>query len=119
MRATGKMLGVHRDTNIAQEGKDWLSRGKTDHDPYSAMFWIVIAVGAQSCPDDKDEMAEAYFRRGNSILTTSNMDHANTTSIQAYADHLLYASCLQTACRYLSAQFCGSRRKRDRPTCLR
>jgi hypothetical protein len=41
-------------------------------------------------------MAEAYFRRNNSILTTSNMDHANITSSQAYMRVISY---LLHACR--------------------
>jgi hypothetical protein len=49
------MLGVHRDTNIARGVKDWLSQGNTNHDPYNAMFWIILAMGDQLCPDDKDE----------------------------------------------------------------
>lgn len=96
MRATGRMLGVHRDTDIAREVLAWLSQEDSDEDLYNAMFWIMLAVGAQSCPEDKDEMAEAYFRRGHKILTTSNLDHANTTSVQAYMWATFY---LLHACR--------------------
>lgn len=82
--ATGKMLGVHRDTNIAQEVQDWLLTEDIDDDPYNATFWIILAVGAQSSPEDKDKAAEAYFQRGSGVLRNSSIDHANTTSIQAY-----------------------------------
>ncbi|KAF2632319.1 hypothetical protein BU25DRAFT_418029 [Macroventuria anomochaeta] len=71
MRAMGKILGVHCDTNIAQEVRDWPSQEDVDDDPYNAMFWIILAVGAQSSPNDRDKVAEAYFRRGSSILTAS------------------------------------------------
>jgi hypothetical protein len=96
MRATGKLLGVHRDINITQEVQDWLSQEDADSDPYNAMFWIISAVGAQSCPEDKDNIAEAYFQRGNNILTNSSIDHANTTSIQTYIWITFY---LLHACR--------------------
>lgn len=59
MRVTGKILGVDRVTYIAQEVQDWLSQADTDDDPYNAIFWTILAVGAQSFPEDKDEAAES------------------------------------------------------------
>ncbi|KAJ4347617.1 hypothetical protein N0V95_005264 [Ascochyta clinopodiicola] len=100
MQATGKLLGVYRDTSIARELQDWLYRDDVDGDTYNAMYWIVLAVGAQSCPEEKDELAEAYFRRGNSIFTKSKMDHANVASIQTQIWITFY---LLHACRRYAA----------------
>ncbi|XPS74776.1 hypothetical protein M3J09_006890 [Ascochyta lentis] len=111
MRATGRLLGVHRDTNIAQEVRGWLSKDNIDREPFDGMLWIILAVGAQSCPEDRDKTAETYFRRGSDILTNSKMDHANTTSIQAYiwiTFYLLHASRRHAAISALTTAVRGA-----------
>lgn len=82
--ATGRMLGVHRDTDIVQELQAWLLVEDVDGNPSDAMFWVILAVGAQSGPGNKDLAAEAYFQRGSRIINRSSIDHASTTSIQTY-----------------------------------
>lgn len=48
-----------------------------------SMVYLVLAIGAQTCPEDKDDLANQYFNYGR-YLTMRSMDNPNIGTIQGY-----------------------------------
>ena len=39
----------------------WLASPLGNEDPLGPMYYLIFALGAQTCPEDRDELAERYF----------------------------------------------------------
>lgn len=66
----------------------------------SAMYYLVLALGAQSGPEDKDETAEKYFNHGRYITLTTFMEDPTLITIQC---HILITMYLLAGSRRNSA----------------
>ncbi|KAL1613233.1 hypothetical protein SLS60_001465 [Paraconiothyrium brasiliense] len=82
MRATHGALGIYEE-NEAQKGINyWLGRSDQDDIPLTeAAHTLIFAVGALSCPDDKDDMAAAYFEHGQFLSKIGSTGEPSILSI--------------------------------------
>ncbi|CAH0050572.1 unnamed protein product [Clonostachys solani] len=72
----------------------------------SAVFFLVLAVGAQAAPDDREAIAEKYFNYGRFLTMSHLMEEPAISTIQAnvlIAVYLLGASRSDAASMYLGA----------------
>lgn len=60
----------------------WLSDPQRQKGWTSCKFYLVLALGAQNCPEDKDVLAEQYYKHGRS-LTLLDTNESLSTSIVA------------------------------------
>ncbi|KAI5461035.1 hypothetical protein BGZ63DRAFT_357556 [Mariannaea sp. PMI_226] len=73
-------------------------------DRESPVYYLVLAIGAQTGPEDKDELAETLFNYARYLTVDSLMEDPNIPTIQAFALIIIYllgASQRNSACMYL------------------
>ncbi|KAH7136953.1 hypothetical protein B0J13DRAFT_506734 [Dactylonectria estremocensis] len=81
----------------------WLQDPMETADATTAIYYLMFAVGAQSCPEDKDETAEKYFNYGK-YVTMSTLWDSGIPTIQSHllaTTYLLAASRTDTALMHL------------------
>ncbi|KAM5354672.1 hypothetical protein ACJ41O_001319 [Fusarium nematophilum] len=84
--------------------RKWLEEGEDKADPASSVYHLVFAIGAQTGPEDKDELAETFFNYGRYLTVETLMEDPGITTIQAFAliaMYLLGASRRNAAFMYL------------------
>ncbi|KAM0424364.1 hypothetical protein ACHAPT_010511 [Fusarium lateritium] len=82
----------------------WLDDGQDMADPASSVYYLVFAIGAQTGPEDKDDLAEIFFNYGRYLTVETLMEDPGITTIQAFAliaMYLLGASRRNAAFMYL------------------
>lgn len=92
--ATNCLLNIVDQQELTRGLPDWCQRpqaepGDTDSSS-SAMYYLVLALGAQSCPEDKDETAERYFNHGRYITLTTFMEDPTLITIQCHVLITMY-----------------------------
>ncbi|CAG9989099.1 unnamed protein product [Clonostachys byssicola] len=81
-RATNCILNVFNEADLHKILLEWqqdTSHRRNDN-PLVAVFYLVLAIGAQASPKDFDETAEKYFCYGAFLSTTTAMIDAITIS---------------------------------------
>ncbi|KAK5059851.1 hypothetical protein LTR84_009734 [Exophiala bonariae] len=70
----------------------WLSDPQERHDWISSKFFFILAVGAQTCPEDKDRLAQSYYTYGRNLTVCDTMEHtsAGLVGAQCYTLITLY-----------------------------
>lgn len=63
------------------------------------IFYLVLAIGAQTSSEDKDDLAARLFARGRYLTTRNYMDDPSIAAIQAYAlvTYYLLGECRRNA----------------------
>ncbi|KAJ4358701.1 uncharacterized protein N0V89_003285 [Didymosphaeria variabile] len=85
MRATNGALGICEEIELQQSIRDWLGCSDQDDRPLTGAFNnLIFAVGALSCPDDKDDMAAAYFGHGQYLSMIGSTGEPSILSIVCY-----------------------------------
>ncbi|KAJ9157980.1 Zinc c6 transcription factor [Pleurostoma richardsiae] len=56
----------------------------TERDAMDAIFFLIFAIGAQTGPEDQDELAEQYFNYGRYLTMPWTMEEPSISAIQAY-----------------------------------
>ena len=77
----------------------WLECPPEEHDTRNAAYYLILAIGAQSCTDNKDELAETYFNYGRCVTLALTED----PSISTIQCHLLITMYLLSRTRTNSA----------------
>ena len=95
--ATNFLVGLFDETELHHSMSAWLGSmaDGLDQDPRSAIFFLVFAIGAQTCPDNRDDIAEKYFNYGRFLTASTLIDDPSIPAIQAntlIAIYLLGAS---------------------------
>ncbi|KAF4982272.1 hypothetical protein FZEAL_2058 [Fusarium zealandicum] len=84
--------------------RKWLEDGEDTADPTSSVYYLVLAIGAQTGPEDKDELAETLFNYGRYLTVETLMEDPGIITIQAFcliAMYLLGGSRRNAAFMYL------------------
>lgn len=70
----------------------WISDPEERHDWASSKFFFVLAVGAQTCPEEKDSIAHQYYTYGRTLTVCDEMERssAGLTGAQCYTLITLY-----------------------------
>lgn len=102
MRATSQMLGSVVDgLAVEREVLRWLNERSEGADLTDAAHYLILAIGAQSCPgEQQDELAETYFQFGRRQVMSRSLDNHSIPSIQCYiwmTFYLLHAGRTEAA----------------------
>ncbi|OAL21797.1 hypothetical protein AYO22_07739 [Fonsecaea multimorphosa] len=102
--ATNCVLDLFDESDLLDNLSNWLD-GRSDYTSVlSAIYYLVCAIGAQTCPEDKDTLANVYFDYGRYLTASYFMEDPSIPTVQAYAMitmYLLGASRRNAAFMYL------------------
>ncbi|KAJ4245009.1 hypothetical protein NW762_014215 [Fusarium torreyae] len=96
------LLFDQKDLN--QAIRKWIEGGQDDADPASSVYYLVFAIGAQTGPEDKDDLAESFFNYARYLTVETLIEEPGIITIQALvliAMYLLGASRRNAAFMYL------------------
>jgi hypothetical protein len=104
LRATNSVANLFDELELRTKLYQWSQlvpgeQEQAQHVATSAVLYLVLAIGAQGCPEDLDGEAEEYFARGKS-LTLSYMEEPTIYAIEA---HILIVVYLLGAARQRAA----------------
>jgi hypothetical protein len=85
MLATNCILDIFDESDLLERLPQWLEDPSDTIDPAGSIYYLVLAVGAQTSPEDKDSIAESYFNYGRYLTTSYFMDDPSILTIQSYA----------------------------------
>ncbi|KAM5344690.1 hypothetical protein ACJ41O_010552 [Fusarium nematophilum] len=105
LRATNCIVTLIDEQELHDSLSEWL-RAPADelsYQPQTAIFFLIFAIGCQTCPENRDDTAEKYFNYGR-FLNMSHMEVPSVSTVQAHAlitMYLLGASRREAAFMYL------------------
>ncbi|UPK94346.1 hypothetical protein LCI18_005281 [Fusarium solani-melongenae] len=108
VRATSCVLNLFKERELDQSLSQWLEgeSGTPSHEAQTAIFFLIFAIGAQTCPDDRENTAERYFNYGRFLTTSVVMEDISIPTIQCnilITMYLLGASRRNAAFMYLGS----------------
>lgn len=101
---TSCVLDVFDATELSEGLIRWLDSPPEQLDAVTASYYLVLAIGAQSCPDDRDELAERYFGYGRYVTLTALTEDPSLSTITCCSLitlYLLAGSRMNSAFMYL------------------
>ncbi|KAL7809439.1 hypothetical protein V8C26DRAFT_411713 [Trichoderma gracile] len=110
-RATHSILELFDDATICDKIINWLRLPQQPVDALSATYSLILAIGAQACPDDYDETAEKHFNYGRYVTLATLMDDPSIATTQCHvliAMYLLAQSRRNAAFMYLGIAVRGA-----------
>lgn len=102
---TCEMLGAVDRHSLQTTVFEWLQTSHDNADSTNAPCYLILALGAQLCPEDKDELSQNYFCYGRLLAVTQFLDTYSISSIRCYiyiTIYLLNASRPDSASKYLA-----------------
>jgi hypothetical protein len=106
--ATNCILNLYDDRDLEARLEPWATDaatpGEQQDDAMSAIYYLILSIGAQACPEDKDELAERYFNYGRFLTASSVMEDPSLSTVGSYVlitMYLLGASRRNAAFMYL------------------
>ena len=105
-QATNCFLNLYDEAELSTAANQWIEkpRGGDRDDATGAIFFLIFAIGAQTCPEDREELAERYFNYGRFLTAASLMEDPSISTVRAYVlitMYLLGASRRNAAFMYL------------------
>lgn len=94
--ATNCVLDLFDEGELLSTLPSWLDSHSMQDDTWSPIFFLVFAIGAQTCPEDQDALADQYFNYGRLLTASTLMDDPSIATLQASAIIAMY---LMGACR--------------------
>ncbi|KAK4990719.1 hypothetical protein LTR66_006722 [Elasticomyces elasticus] len=85
MLATNCVLDLFDEAELLEQLPQWLDGTSDAAESLSSMYYLILAIGAQTSPEDKDELAESYFNYGRYLTARRYMEDPSILTIQAYA----------------------------------
>ncbi|TFB00106.1 Filamentous growth regulator 27 [Trichoderma ghanense] len=110
-QATHCILELFDDTTICDNVLDWLRLSQQPVDALSATYSLILAIGAQACPEDYDETADKHFNYGRYVTLATLMDDPSIATTQCHvliAMYLLAQSRRNAAFMYLGIAVRGA-----------
>ncbi|KAL7941294.1 hypothetical protein V8C42DRAFT_335328 [Trichoderma barbatum] len=111
-QATHSILQLFDDIKICDDILDWLRLPPQEPlDAISATYSLILAIGAQACPEDYDERAERHFNYGRYVTLATLMDDPSIATTQCHvliAMYLLAQSRRNAAFMYLGIAVRGA-----------
>ena len=98
------MLGAVVEANILEQMRQWLGPDDGASAAMSAANYLILAVGALSCHEERDRTAEAFFQYGRQLVFPRLMDQPSVGLIHCYmlmAFYLTLQSRLDAAFDYV------------------
>jgi hypothetical protein len=88
--STSGVLGLFEKEALLADLVAWVSEDQSYPDLDSAVFYLILAIGAQTCPEDKDVVAEEYYNYGRYLASSDALEGASILGIQCYALITMY-----------------------------
>ncbi|KAF5979566.1 transcriptional activator Mut3p [Fusarium coicis] len=104
MQSANCVLLLFDQTELDQGIRKWIEDGQDIADPASSVYYLVFAIGAQTGPQDKDDLAETFFNYARYLTVETLIEEPGIVTIQALvliAMYLLGASRRNAAFMYL------------------
>lgn len=106
--STGCVVNLFDKTQLYDSLTTWLKNTQdgVEQDPMSAIYYLVLAIGAQTGPEDLDELSERFFNYGRFLTMSDVMEDISVVTAQAnilITTFLLGASRRNAAFVYLGA----------------
>ncbi|KAI1061060.1 hypothetical protein LB507_010102 [Fusarium sp. FIESC RH6] len=104
MQSTNCVLLLFDQKELNQGIRKWIEDGQDIADPASSVYYLVFAIGAQTGPEDKDDLAETLFNYARYLTVDTLVEEPGIITIQALvliAMYLLGASRRNAAFMYL------------------
>ncbi|CAF3645633.1 unnamed protein product [Fusarium graminearum] len=108
LRSTSCVLNLFEENEIRQSLRSWYETVPDDPEQKvsAAVFFLILAIGAQTCPENRDTEAEQYFNYGRFLTVSNIMDDISISAIQSnilITMYLLGASRRNAAFMYLGS----------------
>lgn len=83
--STACVVNLFDENQLYDSLTTWLenTQGGVEQDPMSAIYFLVLAIGAQTAPDDLDELAERLFNYGRFLTMSGPMEDISIVTAQA------------------------------------
>ncbi|RGP64025.1 hypothetical protein FLONG3_9724 [Fusarium longipes] len=104
MQSTNCVLLLFDRKELHHEIRKWIEDGQDIADPVSPVYFLVFALGAQTGPEEKDDLAETFFNYARYLTVETLIEEPGIVTIQALvliAMYLLGASRRNAAFMYL------------------
>jgi Fungal specific transcription factor domain len=90
MRATNCVLDLLDESDLLDNLPAWLQSDSETSDSESSKYFLVMAIGAQTSPEDEDEIAGRYFNYGRYLTALHLMEDPSILTVQSYALITMY-----------------------------
>ncbi|PKS05379.1 hypothetical protein jhhlp_008754 [Lomentospora prolificans] len=106
LRATSCVFNLFNADELRERVPEWLEMADDgpEQQATSAIYFLILSIGAQTCPEDRDDIAEQYFNYGRFLTMAGIMEDPSISTIQAnllITMYLLGASRRNAAFVYL------------------
>lgn len=98
----GSVYYLFEEHSLQTSLLEWLLDFQQQYDWTSSKLYLVLALGAQNCPEDMDVLAEQYYEHGRSLTLLRTNENLNT-SIEAAQCYTLMAIYLLGSSRIEAA----------------
>lgn len=88
--AANCVLDLFDEAELLQNLGPWLESPPVEADVLSTTYYLVFALAAQTCPEDKEDLAETCFRYGRYYTARSFTEDPSISTVQAYALITMY-----------------------------
>ncbi|KLO99125.1 hypothetical protein Y057_5052 [Fusarium fujikuroi] len=106
-RSTSCVLNLFDEGEIMESMESWYQKCSDEpEDKASVAVFLIFAIGAQTCPENRDQEAEQYFNYGRFITASIIMDDISISAVQSnilITMYLLGASRRNAAFMYLGS----------------
>ncbi|KAG4255349.1 hypothetical protein FPRO04_03882 [Fusarium proliferatum] len=107
-RSTSCVLNLFDEGEIMESMESWYQKCPDEPEDKAsvAVFFLIFAIGAQTCPENRDQEAEQYFNYGRFITASIIMDDISISAVQSnilITMYLLGASRRNAAFMYLGS----------------
>jgi hypothetical protein len=94
--ATNCVMDLFDERELLGTLPAWLESGSPQNEALSPIYFLVFALGAQTCPEEQDAVANLYFSYGRLLTASTLMEDPSIATLQACAMITMY---LLGACR--------------------
>ncbi|KAM0346215.1 hypothetical protein ACHAPU_005638 [Fusarium lateritium] len=104
MQSVNCVLLLFDQEELSRRIRKWIEDGQDPADPASSVYYLVFAIGAQTGPEDKDDLADSFFNYARYLSVETLIEEPGMITIQALvllAMYLLAASRRNAAFMYL------------------
>lgn len=96
MFTTNCVLDLFDESDLLAYLPQWIDGTSDQTDSYGSIYYLVLAIGAQTSAEDKDDLAEMYFNHGRYLTALLYMEEPSLLSVQS---HVLIAMYMLGASR--------------------
>ncbi|KAF4339183.1 transcriptional regulatory [Fusarium beomiforme] len=102
------LLNFFEEGELGESLTSWYqtSPDELGNETSAVVFFLIFAIGAQTCPENMDQEAEEYFNYARFLITSNFMDDISIFAVQAnilITSYLLSASRRNAAFMYLGS----------------